>query len=935
MGRPSTATNQRTRSVMTAENPSPGGVPALAGAATAPPAIGSCHRFENVEFDELKGELRVAGKPVAMEPRPLLVLSELLLRVNEVVTKEELIQTVWEGRITVDHVLANAISKLRSAMGEAGGGRIVTVPRVGYRLNGPVQRLDTVAPRTLLVPGQPIPGRESFVLESVLGAANRSEVWLARHGKLGHQKVFKFATTADSLRAIKREYTLSRTLRQELSESEYQGFASVVDTNFSESPYFLEFDYVGPDLLRWSEQSSWALLSRDERLGLFVGVARNLALAHNAGILHKDIKPANLLVRKVGAEVTWVLTDFGSGQAVDPDRIRQLGITALGMTASDVLAEGNGEGTLMYVAPELLSGHSSTVQSDIYSMGVLLFQVLVGDLKRPLSTGWQREVADDLLVQDITAATEGEPSRRLSGASDLVQRLQSLEQRKQQARDLTAAAEKAAQVQRDLDSRKARQPLVVGLVLALSMGLTTAVALGYKTRQAQAAVLTEARNATLISEFLRRDVLLSADTSRVGNDRATTMLDVLNRASELAAKRFEDAPRVEAAVARQLGEIYLRMGLPIRAQSQYRRSLLRLQVADSAAGDNPERWMAQLGLAQALASSYQAKAGLSELNQVDVAAGTLLSQAGTELAYVAARTRAEVMSELGRHEEANKAALALAQAAEQWPQAGPDEKLAAQQTLAESWLLLDKPEAAEAVLQALEKSAVSIPPVAALTEARTHFVKGRLLAAKEQWLAAKLELVKARDLALGAVGPLAQITGRIYFELGNTMSMLGDGGGARASLQGAAVAFENTYGAESGLTISVVSNLGLSQILAGESKAGLEKLERARLYMVKNGHGTEGLDYFRAVAMNNLGEPKQALEVLDGIDAARYEAAFHNKDSRWKLQAERGRSLKSLGQFAEGRALILKAVDEMRKAGIANDVLNHYASIARNTDKSP
>lgn len=110
---------------------------------------------------------------------------------------------------------------------------------------------------------------------------------------------------------------------------------------------------------------------------------------------------------------------------------------------------------------------------------------------------------------------------------------------------------------------------------------------------------------------------------------------------------------------------------------------------------------------------------------------------------------------------------------------------------------------------------------------------------------------------------------------------------------------------------------------------GLERLDSVRNYMVKHNHGTEGLDYFRAVALNNLSRHDQALAVLSKIDEAKYEAAFHGADSRWKLQAERGRAMLGLGQLAEARALIRKAVDEMRSFGIDQAVLMHYTSMAR------
>src|SRR5947209_1628996 len=93
--------------------------------------------FGECEFDELSFELRVRGGRVELEAKPLEVLRQLLLRSGEVVSKEELLQAVWPGVLVVDASLANAVSKLRRALGEEEGA-IKTVPRVGYRLAVPV-----------------------------------------------------------------------------------------------------------------------------------------------------------------------------------------------------------------------------------------------------------------------------------------------------------------------------------------------------------------------------------------------------------------------------------------------------------------------------------------------------------------------------------------------------------------------------------------------------------------------------------------------------------------------------------------------------------------------------------------------------------------------------------------------------------------------------
>lgn len=94
-------------------------------------------RFGTCEFDELRYELRVQDKVVDLERKPLEVLHQLLLRAGDVVRKEELLDSVWQGTSVVDASLATAVSKLRKALGEEE--IIQTVPKVGYRISVPVQ----------------------------------------------------------------------------------------------------------------------------------------------------------------------------------------------------------------------------------------------------------------------------------------------------------------------------------------------------------------------------------------------------------------------------------------------------------------------------------------------------------------------------------------------------------------------------------------------------------------------------------------------------------------------------------------------------------------------------------------------------------------------------------------------------------------------------
>src|SRR5205807_4454245 len=181
--------------------------------------------------------------------------------------------------------------------------------------------------------------------------------------------------------------------------------------------------------------------------------------AHGIGVLHKDLKPANILVvprtrDKSGDRSTagWQIrvADFGSASLFDPSRLRALGITNLGFTQTTTPEAASLTGTLMYMAPEVLAGQSPSASSDVYALGVLLYQFLVGDFRKPLAPGWESDIADPLLREDIAEAASGDPSKRLSSAADLVERLTTLDQRRAQRGELESAKLRAQVAERQL-----------------------------------------------------------------------------------------------------------------------------------------------------------------------------------------------------------------------------------------------------------------------------------------------------------------------------------------------------------------------------------------------------------------------------------------------------------------------------------------------------
>jgi eukaryotic-like serine/threonine-protein kinase len=434
------------------------------------------YRFGTAEFDEGRFELRVAGRVIEIQRRPLEVLEVILRRAGEVVTRNELERAVWRDRPRSGHVIHTALTRLRSALGDENAERIVTVARVGYRLTGSIERIAVgrhFAGSLALDEDGVVSRREDFALVSRLGQSSNHEVWLARQVKTGELRVYKFSADGEGLAALKREATFARVLRKSLGER--KDLVQLLDWNFAAAPFFLEYEYGGVSLLEWATKHL-AALAVEERVGLFLQVADAVAAAHSVGVLHEDLKPANLLIVE-RANGGWQvrLTDFGSARLLEPERLQGLGITQLDVTVTDgVLSDGLA--TLLYVAPEQLAGGPATVQSDVFALGILLYQLTVGDLRRPLLSGWERDVPDELLREDITAATDGNPAFRLASVRALADRLRRRAARREEQAREEAAHRAAAGTIEALKRSRARRPWVLVAFLSVALGLSSTLA---------------------------------------------------------------------------------------------------------------------------------------------------------------------------------------------------------------------------------------------------------------------------------------------------------------------------------------------------------------------------------------------------------------------------------------------------------------------------
>jgi non-specific serine/threonine protein kinase len=883
------------------------------------------YRFGAVEFDEARGELVVGGLVVEIEQKPLQVLAELLRHVGEVVTKEELFERVWAGRPTVDNVLANAVAKLRKALGESEAARIVTLPRLGYRLNAPIERVAAgrrVASRLQLARAQVVPHRPDWLLERQLNPSRGSEVWLARHARSREQRVFKFSADGERLALLKREATLYRVLAESLGAR--ADFTRVIDWNFETPPFFLECEYGGDSLKDWADSGHLAPLDRAARLAAFRQIATAVAAAHSVGVLHKDLKPANVLIAPL-PEGGWRvrLTDFGSARLLDPQRVAELGITQLGMTLTQV--PGSDSGTPLYLAPELIAGLAPTVQSDVYALGLLLYQLLTGDLKRPLAPGWEAALGDTLLAATIAAATDGDPARRLPSVSALIEQLATLDQRRAADDDRRRREERLMQAEAQLARTRARRPWIAAAAAALLVGLAATFWQYREARAARDEAIVQAALATEINRFLNEDLLGGgrSRTSTIAYDRNPTLRELIDAARGRLDNRFAEAPMIEAAIRTTLGHAYRTLGDFVAAETELRRvtelNRTRLLPAD------PERLLSEYSLVTVLVRLSKFDEAKQRLDEADALAG-LQADAISELGLRAKLARGTYHFQRLEVEPA-RAAYAAAEAMQRAVR--PDDvPLAAhiQLTLGDAALRLGNPQKAEAIARGvLAGDPFTESNVGVSTLASARRLLGNSLRNQGRPAEGIAHLQRAVAEQEAARGSDDQSTIAALSSLGYLYSLVGDAA-KRAEIQREVVARSvRRWGEANQYTLVERINLGDAEYDVGRKEIAAQHLKAAvEGLILTSGESSSLVDaarYSYAKALAGIDRHTEALAVIELIEAARLAGASADAKGSGKLAALRGRVLIGLGRGNEGRAELRRAIDLLTADGAVEEQL--------------
>jgi eukaryotic-like serine/threonine-protein kinase len=234
-----------------------------------------------------------------------------------------------------------------------------------------------------------------YKLAAKLGSGGMSTVYLAKDGTLDRDVAVKvmhreMSEQPDQLERFRQE-------ARAVAKLSHPNVVAVIDAGEDGGHPYIVFEYVEGETLK-QRIARIGALDAQEALAYAIEIARGLTVAHARSMVHRDIKPQNVLIDSEGRAK---LTDFGISRQLEQD----------GMTAT-----GRVLGTTDYVAPEQAMGHPVDPRSDIYSLGVVLYEMLVGQV--PFHADSQVGVAMKHVNEELPDVQQRRPE--ISAAAALV-----------------------------------------------------------------------------------------------------------------------------------------------------------------------------------------------------------------------------------------------------------------------------------------------------------------------------------------------------------------------------------------------------------------------------------------------------------------------------------------------------------------------------------